>query len=120
VVDEFRAPTCTWCAGNRGIEYVDSPGSAVSAVVDGTVTFAGRVAGVSYVVVRSTRGVLVTHGKLGTIVVRQGTTVTVGETLGQAGDALYIGVRVGGSYVDPRRCSLAGARPRPRAVLVSR
>ena len=118
VVDGFRAPACTWCTGNRGIEYAAETGSAVVSAVDGTVTYAGRVAGTGYVVVRSARGVLVTHGGLASIGARPGDSVRAGDVLGGAGDGLYIGVRVGGAYVDPLRCSTAGHRPRPRAVLV--
>ena len=81
-------------------------------------SYAGRVAGVTYVVVRTSRGVLVTHGGLGTAALRQGAVVSVGDALGAAGDTLYIGVRVGGVYVDPQRCSLAQGPMRPRAVLV--
>jgi septal ring factor EnvC (AmiA/AmiB activator) len=120
VVDGFRAPDCTWCAGNRGLEYAVETGSAVASVVGGTVTYAGRVAGTGYVVVRSARGVLVTHGGFTTISARRGETVVAGDVLGEAGDGLYIGVRVGGEYVDPQRCSPVGVRPRPRAVLVGR
>ena len=120
VVDGFRAPACTWCAGNRGIDYAVETGSAVASAVDGTVTFAGRVAGTGYVVVRSARGVLVTHGGLATITARRGSAVRAGDVLGGAGDGLYIGVRVGGAYVDPLRCSTVGHHPRPRAVLVGR
>lgn len=120
VVDGFRTPACTWCAGNRGIDYAAETGSAVASVVGGTVTYAGRVAGTGYVVVRSARGVLVTHGGLVTISARRGDSVRAGDVVGGAGEGLYIGVRVGGAYVDPLRCSTAGRHPRPRAVLVGR
>lgn len=120
MVDGFRAPACTWCAGNRGIDYAVDPGSAVASVVAGTVTFAGRVVGTGYVVVRSSHGVLVTHGGLAAITAHRGDAVRPGDALGVSGSALYIGVRVGGTYVDPLRCSTTGQVARPRAVLVSR
>ncbi len=82
----------------------------------GEVTFAGMVGGVRYVVVRTPRGALVTHGQLGDQAVVQGHTVRQGEAIGTSSDRLYIGVRVGGRYVDPRRCSSASLRA--RAVLV--
>ncbi len=90
----------------------------VDAAARGTVTFAGRVNGVSYVVVRTARGVLVTHGRLALIDVRSGQMVELGDRIGVAGETLYIGVRVGGAYVDPQRCRPSWASPRPRAVLV--
>ena len=37
VVDPFRMPACTWCPGNRGIEYEVAPGTAVRSVAAGTV-----------------------------------------------------------------------------------
>lgn len=90
----------------------------MGAAASGTVTYAGRVAGVAYVVVRTARGVLVTHSGMETIAAQRGQRLEVGAPVGEAGETLYIGVRVGGAYVDPARCSLAGARPRPRAALV--
>ena len=108
-----------WCPGNRGIEYAIEPGEQVGAAASGTVTYAGRVAGVAYVVVRTARGVLVTHSGMESIDARSGEQLRVGAPIGVAGATLYIGVRVGGVYVDPARCSLAGTRPRPRAALVS-
>ena len=41
VVDPFRPPLCTWCAGNRGLEYGTPGGTAVRAVAAGEVTFSG-------------------------------------------------------------------------------
>jgi septal ring factor EnvC (AmiA/AmiB activator) len=119
VVDGFRAPACVWCPGNRGIEYASEPGQPVGAAARGVVTFAGHVAGVAYVVVRTARGVLVTHSGMDAIAVRVGQHVGVGAPVGEARETLYIGVRVGGAYVDPNRCSVANGRLRPRAALVS-
>jgi len=116
VVADFRQPACPYCAGQRGIEYSAPDGSAATAAASGVVTFAGSVGGVRYVVLRTPEGVLVTHGLLREVQARRGEQVRRGETIGQSGERLYIGVRVGGRYVDPRHCA-AGAK-RPRAVLV--
>ena len=86
------------------------------AAAAGEVTFAGMVGGVRYVVVRTPSGALVTHGRLGNQAVSQGRNVRQGEILGTSTDRLYIGVRIGGRYVDPRRCLAVGLRA--RAVLV--
>ena len=51
----FRAPACAYCPGNRGLEYDAAVGSPVRAAAAGTVTFAGVVAGVRYVVVAPAR-----------------------------------------------------------------
>jgi len=35
VIDQFRAPSCKWCSGNRGIEYRTESGSIVTAAAGG-------------------------------------------------------------------------------------
>ena len=97
----FRAPACTWCAGHRGLEYRPPPGTAVRAVADGVVTFAGSVAGVRYVVVRLPDGRRVTYGELAASDVVAGARVRVGRVLGRAGERLFLGVRQGNHHVDP-------------------
>jgi murein DD-endopeptidase MepM/ murein hydrolase activator NlpD len=117
VVDPFRPPACTWCPGNRGIEYATVAGSPVRAMVAGEVTFAGDVAGVRYVVVASEDGYRVTYGWLESIGagVGPGRRVRAGQHLGRAGTRFHLGVRVGDGYVDP--ASLVGRwRVRPHLV----
>jgi murein DD-endopeptidase MepM/ murein hydrolase activator NlpD len=113
VIDDFRAPNCVWCEGNRGIEYRPSPGGSVASVVDGKVSFVGVVANTMYVVVRTKSGLLVTHGRLRSAQVAFGESVLVGQHLGAAGTTLYIGVRRGGNYLNPSTCTR-----RVRAVLL--
>jgi murein DD-endopeptidase MepM/ murein hydrolase activator NlpD len=113
VIDDFRAPNCVWCEGNRGIEYRSSPGGSVASVVDGKVSFVGVVANTMYVVVRTKSGLLVTHGRLRSAQVAFGESVLVGQHLGAAGTTLYIGVRRGGNYLNPSTCTR-----RVRAVLL--
>jgi len=121
VTDSFRPPTCTWCAGNRGIEYATTPGAPVHSSASGEVTFVGSVAGTLYVVVRATNGVLVTHGRLASAQVSAGDRVAAGFRIGTSSGALYIGVRRLGAYLDPTTCVASAKNPsglRPRAVLV--
>ena len=131
VSDAFRAPSCTWCPGNRGIEYDTVPGEAVRAVATGVVTFAGVVAGVSYVVIEVAGGRRVTYGDLLATALRVGDRVVAGSAVAAAGESLHFGVRVGDRYVDPtpllgrvvRRARLVpsdGARPRPGPPAVLR
>ncbi|TRZ73713.1 MAG: hypothetical protein D4R95_02600 [Actinobacteria bacterium] len=119
VLDYFRAPSCRWCAGNRGIEYRTAPGSVVSATTTGVATFVGVVAGTHYVVVRASNTGLVTHGRLASVLVKTGDMVVVGQAIGVAGESLYIGVRVDGQYIDPAQCAGLGSLGKPRAVLVA-
>ena len=107
VTDSFRAPACERCPGNRGIEFKVSPtgGSRATAVValrDGEVTFAGAVARTVYVVQRVAPGALITYGRLLRPAVQRRDRVQRGDVIGWTVDQLYIGVRIGGRYVDPR------------------
>ena len=119
VIDQFRAPSCKWCSGNRGIEYRTESGSDVTATAGGIASFVGNVAGTNYVVVKTINNLLVTHGRLQSVLVKSGAVVAVGQSIGVAGESLYIGVRVNGQYVDPRQCAGLGSMGKPRAVLVA-
>ena len=124
VLDQFRAPSCKWCSGNRGIEYRTEPGSVVTAVAGGIASFVGNVAGTNYVVIktiktRENNNLLVTHGRLRSVSIKSGAVIAAGQTIGAAGESLYIGVRVNGQYADPRQCAGLGSRGKPRAVLVA-
>jgi murein DD-endopeptidase MepM/ murein hydrolase activator NlpD len=101
IAEPFRAPACTWCAGNRGIEYATEPGDAVHAVAAGQVSFAGEVAGTRYVVVRDLDGLRVTYGNLAEVMWRAGDTVVAGVLIGRAQGHVHIGVRRGDEYIDP-------------------
>jgi len=121
VADSFRPPTCTWCAGNRGIEYVTPQQAPVHSAASGVVTYVGSVAGVAYVVVRDVNNMLVTHGRLHSTAVKEGDRVSAGFRIGTSSGGLYIGVRRLGVYLDPTTCTPATKNPsgqRPRAVLV--
>ena len=122
VIDQFRAPACSWCAGNRGIEYRTVPGSDVSAAANGIATFVGSVAGTNYVVIKTTKtnnNRLVTHGRLRSVSVKSGAVIAAGQTIGTAGESLYIGVRVNGQYTDPQECASLESTGKPRAILVA-
>jgi murein DD-endopeptidase MepM/ murein hydrolase activator NlpD len=121
VADSFREPSCTWCAGNRGIEYVTPPQAPVHSATSGVVTYVGSVAGTLYVVVRDVNNMLVTHGRLESAEVKAGDRVSAGFRIGSSSGGLYIGVRRLGVYLDPTTCASTAKNPnglRPRAVLV--
>lgn len=117
VVEEFVAPACPFCAGHRGIEYATAPGDEVASASSGTVAFAGTVAGVRWVVVDDLPGRKVSYGSLRTFRVVAGQRIEAGETLGTAGERLYLGVRQGEEPVDPTPL-LASTRSFSRARLV--
>lgn len=102
VADPFRAPACRWCPGNRGITYGTAAGVAIRAVVAGRVTFAGDVAGTSYVVVEVANGWRLTYGNLTAVRVVAGDVVVAGRLLGHTAGEFHFGLRVGDDdYRDP-------------------
>ena len=101
VLDPFRQPACTWCPGNRGLEYGTAPGTVARAAGSGRVSFAGVVAGTRYVVVEHPSGLRTTYGRLASISVVSGTSVTAGTPVGVTAGRLFFGVRRGDVYLDP-------------------
>ncbi len=101
VVDGFRLPNGPYGAGNRGLEYDTVPGQAVRAIGDGLVVFAGPVAGIRYVTVLHPDGLRSSVGYLAELLVSAGERVAIGQVVGTAGERLHLGVRSGGTYLDP-------------------
>ncbi len=101
VSEPFRAPAGPYGAGNRGLDYSTRPGSAVRAIGDGTVVFAGPVAGQLYVTVLHPDGLRSSYSYLAAIDVTLGQSVVIGAQIGVAGDRLQLGVRRGDTYIDP-------------------
>jgi murein DD-endopeptidase MepM/ murein hydrolase activator NlpD len=109
LVERFDAPDSDYGPGHRGIDLRGSPRQSVTAATSGDVTFAGRVAGRSVVVVRQPGGLKVTYEPVHPAVV-VGQRVSPGWVLGtleRSGShcapatCLHVGVRRGGAYVDP-------------------
>ena len=117
VVDPFRAPACTFCPGNRGLEYEPPFGASVIAAAAGVVTFSGVVVGVHYLVIEQVDGRTATYGRLATTRVALGMSVRAGDVVGTTTDRFFFGLREGDRYVDPAPF-LGVARYRPRLVPV--
>jgi hypothetical protein len=49
IAARFVAPSCPYCSGHRTVDFSVSVGAEVVAPIDGTVTFAGVVAGLPYI-----------------------------------------------------------------------
>jgi murein DD-endopeptidase MepM/ murein hydrolase activator NlpD len=101
IVERFRPPPCTWCPGNRGIDYDTTAGSWVRASAAGLVTFAGSIGGDRFVVVAHPDGLRTTYAFLAGIKVAAGDRVAQRQVVGTAGDRLHFGVRRGATYLDP-------------------
>jgi len=94
VVRSFDPPTCTWCAGHRGVDLAGSPGQVARAALAGTVTYAGVLAG---------RGVVVVdHGATRTTYEPVAATTRVGDVVA-AGDPIGR-LEVVGSHCFPSAC----------------
>jgi hypothetical protein len=109
VVDWFRPPATRFGAGNRGLEYGTTPGTEVRAVADGTVVFAGRVAGTQHVTVLHPDGVRTSYSFLASVAVVVRQRVRQGDALGRTEGQLHLGARRGDAYFDP--ASLFAADP---------
>lgn len=124
VVAGFAPGPAPWSAGHRGVDWEAAPGTPVRAMADGTVTFAGPVAGATWVTVTHADGTRTSYGHLVDVAVRRGQHVdgraVVGRlgpgSPGHGGGGLHVGARRGGTYVDPLAL-LADDRPwRPALV----
>lgn len=115
MTDPFRAPATWYGPGNRGIEYDTSGVGGITSIGDGTVTFAGQVAGRLVVVVTHADLLRSSYTGLRSIVVGAGQSVRLGQRLGAAGPVLHLGLRSGSTYLDPARYFVASRR---HAVLV--
>jgi murein DD-endopeptidase MepM/ murein hydrolase activator NlpD len=118
--------------GHRGVDVGAAPGAPVRAPASGRVTFAGRVAGATWVTIEVAPAVLVTVGPLRSVATAVGREVTTGAPVGTLAPghpvvdrspapggsphaglaALHLGLRVGGVYVDPLPWLAGLARPR--------
>jgi Peptidase family M23/Putative serine esterase (DUF676) len=108
ISDPFRPPAGPYGAGNRGLEYDTAPGEPVRASAEGTVVFAGPVAGTLHVTVRHGDGVRTSYSFLAAIDVVLGQRVRAGGRVGIAGERLHFGARSGDAYFDPASLFVGG------------
>jgi hypothetical protein len=109
VVRPFDEPIARYAAGHRGVDFAAPAGGPVSAANDGTVSFAGDVAGSLHVVVAHDGGIRTSYSFLSRVDVRTGQRVRRGQVVGAAGGVgdghlvgvLHFGVRIGDRYIDP-------------------
>ena len=101
MVDGFRLPFGPYGPGNRGLEYATEPGQEVRAIGPGLVVFAGPVAGNRAVTVLHPDGLRSSYSYLDEVLVKVGERVSTGTPVGTAGERFHLGVRAGGTYLDP-------------------
>lgn len=113
----FDPPAQRWLRGHRGIDLRVSPGETVYAATDGTVLYAGNLAGRPVISLEDDTGRRYTYEPANALV-SKGDPVVRGEPIGIAlgghypgDDRLHFGVKDGpDGYVDPLK--LLGGRVR--------
>ncbi|WP_194164964.1 M23 family metallopeptidase [Pseudactinotalea sp. HY160] len=109
VLRAFDPPAQPWLAGHRGVDLAAEVGSPVRAAADGTVAFAGTVAGTPVVSIDHPDGIRTTYQPV-TGPLARGDPVRAGEPIGEltagehcgATSCLHWGARTGrDAYVDP-------------------
>lgn len=120
VARDYVAPADRYSAGHRGIDFAAEPGTEIHAVAEGTVTFAGMVAGRPVLTLEHQNGwkssyePVHTDLQAGTPVLPGAVVGTLAEPAGHGpGSLLHLGARRDGEYVSP--LLLLGA---PGAVLL--
>ncbi|OZE74640.1 peptidoglycan DD-metalloendopeptidase family protein [Rhodococcoides fascians A21d2] len=116
IVTPFDRPDQNWLPGHRGVDLAAEEGRSVLAVADGTVVFAGSVAGKPVVSVDHPGGLRSTYEPV-TASVTAGTRVRRGTVLGSLASGhegcssacLHWGIRRGREYLDPT--ALVRTRP---------
>src|SRR5947199_3606175 len=85
VIRGFEPPPDPYSAGHRGIDIAAPFGSPLHAAQDGTVAFAGSVAGSLFISIDHPDGVRTTYSWLSAVTVTKGQTVTRGQVIGSTG-----------------------------------
>jgi murein DD-endopeptidase MepM/ murein hydrolase activator NlpD len=109
VTRQYDPPETPFGSGHRGIDISAPLGTPVRAAQDGTVAFAGPVAGSLFVSIDHPDGVRTTYSWLSEVRARVGDRVERGAIVGLTGSGhpgvepphLHLGARYGGEYIDP-------------------
>jgi murein DD-endopeptidase MepM/ murein hydrolase activator NlpD len=107
VVEAYRAPAHAYGAGHRGVDVVAVRGSPVLSPAAGVVAFRGTVVDRPLLTITHAGGVVTTLEPVESSL-SPGDVLAAGDQVGtvstgghSAPDALHIGVRVDGAYIDP-------------------
>lgn len=106
IVRTYQPPATDYGAGHRGIDVAAQVGDIVVSPIEGTVTFAGNLAGRGVITVSA--GALKVTIEPVTSMVPKGTPVTAGRTIATVSGSghcpetcAHIGVRIATRYADP-------------------
>ena len=108
LLELFDPGDSSYGPGHRGIDIAVLPEDPVHAVADGVVTFAGPVAGTSWITIEHQPGLLSTVGAIATLLVAAGDVVgrdqVIGTATGSVHDdvaGIHLGFRWHQQYIDP-------------------
>ncbi|MET0698046.1 MAG: peptidoglycan DD-metalloendopeptidase family protein, partial [Mycobacterium sp.] len=101
----FAPPALAWASGHRGVDLAARPGEAILAAADGTVAFAGSIAGkpavsIDHGSVRTTYEPVISTVSVGDRVAR-GQVIGVLGSGGHCRGCLHWGLREDKGYLDP-------------------
>lgn len=109
IAEPYALPNGPYRAGHRGIDLPAAPDAAVHAPANGTVSFVGTVVDRPVLSIRIDARTVVSLEPI-TSELHEGDAVTRGEAIGTVGSGghcgtacVHLGVRVGGTYVNPLR-----------------
>lgn len=119
----FEPPLARYGAGHRGVDLEVAVGAPVRAAANGTVVFAGSVAGTTWLSIAHADGITTSYGPVAQVTVGRGDEVARGEPIGRLasgghGDGdigLHWGARRGPTYIDPLSLLTRGV-PRPSLI----
>lgn len=106
----YDAPDDPYAAGHRGADVAAASGTPVKASADGTVSFAGSVAGNRSVTLDHGNGLQTTYSYLATSIVITGQKLKLGAQVGTVGAGhpnsglgphVHLSARRSGTYFDP-------------------
>jgi murein DD-endopeptidase MepM/ murein hydrolase activator NlpD len=109
VIRPFEEPANPYGSGHRGIDIAAPFGTAIRAPADGTVSFAGTVAGSLFISIDHDGGIRTSYSWVSAIAVKKGQTVAAGAVIGRTGQGhpgsdrthLHFSARLNGTYIDP-------------------
>ena len=105
----IEPPVTPYSAEHRGIDIGTPIGTPFHAPADGTVSFAGPIAGSLFVSIDHPNGVRTSCSWVSAVSVTKGQTVTAGQVIGLSGHGdrvasrpvLHVSAKFGGRYFDP-------------------
>lgn len=109
VVRPFEPPATPYSAGHRGIDIAVPLGTGIRAPADGTIAFAGAIAGSLFISIDHPDGIRTSYSWISAVGVKRGQAVARGEIIGRTGPGdpgsaqpvLHFGARLNGVYIDP-------------------